>query len=102
MEDLLQDIRYAIRALYSNPGFTVVAAIALALGTGANTAVFSVVNAVLLRPLAFREPERLIMLWSSSPKTDRLHEPVSVPDLLDFRSQNSTLDEIASLAYDDF
>jgi predicted permease len=102
VEDLIQDIRYGIRSLYSNPGFTLVAVLALALGTGANTAVFSVVNAVLLRPLPYREPDSLIMLWSSSPKTDRLREPVSVPDMLDYRSQSSTLEGIASLAYDDF
>ena len=63
MSTIFKDIRYGIKSLARNPGFTAVAVITLALGIGANTAIFSVVNAVLLRPLPFDDPERIIWLW---------------------------------------
>jgi predicted permease len=102
MESLRQDLAYGFRTLVKNPGFTIVAVLALALGTGANTAIFSVVNGVLLRPLPFREPERLVMVWINNTKGNQPQAALSVPDFLDYRENNSVLDQIASLTFDDF
>src|SRR5256714_1025531 len=95
METLFQDMRYGARMLIKNPGFTVVAVIALALGIGANTAIFSVVNTVLLRPLPYQEPDRLMALRSYNiPKHPDFS--VSPGDFLDWEKQSQLFAELAA------
>jgi predicted permease len=95
-EEMFQDLRYGARMLLKNPGFTLIAALTLALGIGANTAIFSIVNAVLLRPLPYWEPERLVQAWVTNPKATRWGDWVSHPDFLDWREQNTVFDEIGA------
>ena len=95
MDSFLQDIRYGIRGLFKRPGFTVVALIALALGIGANTAIFSLVNAVLLRPLPFAEPDRLIWVFGNI-RNGGNRASVAPLDFLDYRNQNTTFEEFAA------
>ena len=95
METLLRDIRYGIRSLLKRPGFTAVALIALALGIGANTAIFSLVNAVLLRPLPFAEPDRLVWVFGNI-RNGGNRASVSPLDFLDYRKQNTTFEEFAA------
>lgn len=96
MNTLWQDIRYGARVLAKNRSFTIVAVLALALAIGANTAIFSVVNAVLLRALPFNEPDRLVLLWGSKPNQGRLQVPFSLPNFNDVQAQNQTLDGMSA------
>src|SRR3989454_1382088 len=98
LEHLVQDLRYGARMLRKNPGFTAVAVLTLALGIGANTAIFSVVNAVLLKALPYREPERIVMLWTDNASLNLgFHElPPAPPDLLDWRRQAQSFEQIAA------
>jgi len=100
MENLLHDIRFGFRTLIKNPGFSAVAIIALALGTGVNSAIFSVVDAILLRPLPYRNPDRLVLVWTSNPTTPR--DAMSVPDFFEYRDQNQVFEELGAFSYDDF
>ncbi len=94
IENFLRDIRYAGRTLLQNPGFTLVVVAALALGIGANTAIFSVVNAVLLRPLPYPQPDRLMQIWNTGTPGET-SEWVSYPDYLDIRRQQKSFEELA-------
>ena len=95
METLLRDVRYGIRSLLKRPGFTAIAVITLALGIGANTAIFSVVNAVLLRPLPYADAERLFVPWGSRGDM-RNHTVVSYPDFVDWQAQTKMLEHVAA------
>ena len=95
MESLFQDLRFGVRMLAKQPGFTVVAVLTLALGIGANTAIFSVVNAVLLRPLPFAEPERLVAVGGAQANAPGVRGSISYPDFLDWRERNRSLASMA-------
>ena len=96
LANLRQDICYGIRMLLKKPGFTLIAFFTLALSIGANTAIFSVVNSVLLRQLPFKNPDQVVWVWSS--RTDRENAPFTLPDFLDYRDQNQTLEHIAAFS----
>ena len=92
---IMQDIRYAVRVFVKRPGFAVVAMLTLAIGIGANTAMFSVVNGALLRPLPYENPERLVLVWETFERAGMDAVPFSVADFVDFREQTETLSYIA-------
>jgi putative ABC transport system permease protein len=94
LEDLWQDMRYGARMLVKNPGFTLIASLTLALGIGANTAIFSVVNGVLLRPLPYKDPQRLVMVFITKPQSPEF--PVMSGEFIDLRSQNQAFEQIAA------
>lgn len=100
--DFLHDLRYALRMLLKNPGFTIVAVVALALGIGANTAIFSVVNTVLLRPLPYRDPERLVMVWEEDSKRGFPQETPAVGNYVEWRDQNQVFESMAAIADQSF
>ncbi len=93
LEDLWQDIRFGLRMLQKNPGFTVIAILTLALGIGANTAIFSVVNGVLLNPLPYPEPDQLVSLSASKPNFPT--GSISYPNFLDWQKENQSFSSIA-------
>jgi putative ABC transport system permease protein len=99
LEKLLQDIRYGARMLRKNPAFTTIAALTLALGIGANTAMFSVVNAVVLRPLPYKDPERLVLIKERIPMGGPSSIPVCAPDVIRFQRQNQVFDSVAAFRY---
>src|SRR5437868_9267492 len=96
MTDFFQDIRYAFRILLKRPAFTAVALIALALGIGANSAIFSVVYNVLLRPLPYSEPDRLAMVWGKFDKEGIPRNWISEPELFDLKEQNQSFEDLAA------
>jgi putative ABC transport system permease protein len=96
MTNSIQDLHYATRAIRKSPGFTAIAALTLALGVGATTAIFSVVNAVMLRPLPFAEPDRLVRIWESNVERGWPTFAVSHPNFLDWRSQARSFESLAA------
>ena len=100
LETTLQDLRYGARMLRKNPGFAAVAVTALALGIGANTAIFSVVNAVLLRPLPFDAPERLMSIVSV--RRGKITRAASYPDYADWKAQSNSFERMACYAGGDY
>ena len=98
LADLLHDLRYAVRLQRKNPGFTIVAVIALALGIGANTAIFSVVNTVLLRPLPYKDPERLVMVWEDASRHGYPRDTPAAANYVDWRDQNQVFESMAAIA----
>ncbi|MGA6957080.1 MAG: ABC transporter permease [Candidatus Acidiferrales bacterium] len=100
METLIQDLKYAVRMLMKSPSFTAIAVLTLALGIGANTALFSVVNGVLLRPLPYRQPDRLVVLSEKTASFDS--SSISYPNFLDWQRSNTTFSSLAAYRSDDF
>src|SRR5687767_11928246 len=94
METLLQDVRYAVRRFHSNAGFTIIAVLTLALGIGANTAIFSVLRSVLLRPLPYAEPERVAMVWNSWTGWEETW--LSEPEVLEYRAGAPSIEHLAA------
>ena len=95
MGSFLQDVKYAVRMLATNRGFTIVAVVTLALGIGANTAMFSAVNAILLRPLPYKNSNRLVNVWGSSAKYPGFRMTLSVPEFNDINAQNHSFEILA-------
>jgi len=95
---LLQDLRYAFRLFRKSPAFTAVAVLALALGIGANTAIFSVVDAILLRPLPYKDPDHLVKIWTNFTGIGLPNNQnwVSAPELMDIRTLSKSFSQIAA------
>src|SRR5207247_9657895 len=91
-----QDVRYALRTLRKSPGFTIVAVLALAVGIGANTAIFSLVDAVRARALPYKEPARLVALWGNVLRTRVERRGNSYPHFVDWRAQSKTFEDMAA------
>jgi putative ABC transport system permease protein len=96
MDDLLLDLRYGLRSLLKSPGFTATAILALALGIGATTAIFSLVNGVVLKPLPYDDPDRLVTLWEANHEKRLEHEPISPVNFMDYRALNQVFADAAA------
>lgn len=95
--NILHDLRYALRYLRKSPGFTLVAILTLAIGIGANTAVFSLINAVLLRPLAYQDPDRLVLVWESAPFFGVHDSPVAPANYVDWKARSRSFEDMGAL-----
>src|SRR5829696_1086783 len=95
MESLLGDIRYALRNLLRRPGFTLIAVVTLAVGIGANTAIFSAINALLLKPLPFPELDRVVAIWDKQPSQGITHNEVTFANYRDWQSQTKSFEHLA-------
>lgn len=102
METLWKDVRYAVRTLLRNPGFTAVVVVVLALGIGANTTIFTVVDGVLIRPLLYKDPDRLMAVWSTNPSHGINQVPVSPPDFREWRDHNHAFEGMGAYYFASF
>ena len=96
MNTLLQDIRYGLRALRKQPGFTAIAVLALALGIGANTTIFSTINALMLHPFNFRDMDRIMVVWETRDPKANEHDGGAFANFLDIRNQSSSFESVAA------
>ena len=96
MGGLLHDLRYGFRVLFKSPGFTLVAIAALALGIGTTSAIFSLVNVFLLRPLPYPDPDRLVAIWQVDLRRGAEHDPISYPNFSDLRTQTRSFEQMAA------
>ena len=99
---MFADIRYATRLLRKNPGFAAVAVFTLAIGIGANTAIFSITDAVLLRPLPYRDSSRLVRIWQSEPKMGEGHMGAAPPEFAAYRDRTRAFESLAGYQRDSF
>src|SRR5262245_30292599 len=95
MQTLLQDLRYGVRMLVKNPGFTLIAVITLALCIGANTAIFSLINSLLLKPIPFPQADRVALIWQSQVSNPKSRNIVSAPNFWDWQRQNDVFENMA-------
>ena len=95
MDAFLNDIRYAVRNLIKRPGFTLIAVLTLGIGIGANTAMFSSIYALLLKPLAFPELDRVVAIWDKNPLRGEVHNEVAMANYLDWRAQTQSFEHLA-------
>ena len=99
MGTLLQDMRYGFRMLWKSPSFTLVAVLTLALGIGANTAIFSLVSAILVKPLNYHDPERLVMVWESDATTGATGDTAATGNYADWKTQNRVFEDMAAIEW---
>src|ERR1043166_7304084 len=95
MESLVKNVRYALRNLGKRPVFSMIVILTLALGIGANTAIFSVVDAVLLSPLPYADPGKLVVLWANNQKLNLTQQPVSYPNIVDLKQGNDVFEHLS-------
>src|SRR5438034_4773150 len=98
----MNDLKFSFRQLLKNPGFTTVAVVTLALGIGANTAIFSVVNQVLIRPLPYQDPNRLVMVFESDPQAGWPKFSVAPPNFVDWRAENKVFTDLSAASWQDY
>ncbi|HEU4836774.1 MAG TPA: ABC transporter permease [Pyrinomonadaceae bacterium] len=102
LEAIWQDLRYGGRVIRHNPALSLTIVITVALGIGANATIFGVINAVLLEPLPYKDPDRLVRLWQSNPSQNQIESPVSAPNFLDWQTQQTAFEQLGALEFATF